>query len=63
MKINKCKILGHKWHPISIQIDFNGQLIKCVICYCKRCKKGFYENANLIDITNAVAFTDEKFFK
>jgi hypothetical protein len=40
MKINWCKILGHKWIPVYIIGTFSKTKVKFIGAECKRCKFG-----------------------
>ena len=35
MKINWCRILGHKWVPLVVGFELNGYTF--ITCYCGRC--------------------------
>ncbi len=43
MKVDKCKLFGHKWMPVYIKGDYNGKTVKFIACYCDRCRKGYNE--------------------
>jgi len=40
MKIDWCKILGHKWIPVYIIGWFGYEKVKFIATECKRCGKG-----------------------
>ena len=40
MKIDWCKILGHKWIPVYIIGWFGYEKVKFIGAECKRCGKG-----------------------
>lgn len=40
MKIDLCKIFGHKWIPVYIIGRFNNTKVKFIGTECKRCKYG-----------------------
>jgi hypothetical protein len=43
MKINKCKLFGHKWHVAYCSGEYNGIPAKFIGAYCLRCFKGYPE--------------------
>lgn len=43
MKIDKCKLFGHKWIPVFIKGEYNGRTVKFIACFCDRCNKGYDE--------------------
>lgn len=49
MKINWCKILGHKWIPVYIAGYFGDKKVKFIGTYCKRCG---YGEEDLRDVVN-----------
>lgn len=52
MKIDKCKLFGHKWTPAFIKGEYNGKAHKFISCYCSRCDLGYDE---VLDIIGAAA--------
>lgn len=40
MKIDWCRILGHKWIPVYITGYFGHEKVKFIATECKRCRKG-----------------------
>ena len=40
MKVNWCKILGHKWIPIFIRGYYGKKEVKFIATVCKKCKLG-----------------------
>jgi hypothetical protein len=49
MKINWCKIIGHKWIPVYIKGEIGGKKIKFIGVKCGRCGKGYDD---LLDVVN-----------
>jgi hypothetical protein len=43
MKIDKCKLFGHKWYPCYVRGYYGGTQIKFIGVYCQRCRKGHDE--------------------
>jgi len=50
MKIDKCKLLGHRWVPVFIKGTYNGKEVKFIACHCERCNKGKKEMSGIIDL-------------
>lgn len=48
MKLNKCKIFGHKWKPVFIRGFYGKTEIKIIGAYCVRCRKGYDELMDMI---------------
>ena len=48
MKNWKCKIFGHKWTPVFIKAEYNGEVVRFIACQCERCNKG-YDGAHKIN--------------
>lgn len=63
-KINKCKLFGHKWEPVFIKGDYNGQTVMFIGCYCLRCEKGFDEVHKISEAAEnrQLATYSEKYF-
>jgi len=55
MKINWCRILGHKWVPLVVGFELNGYTF--ITCYCGRCGIGREEIYRLIREKNAKVCT------
>jgi len=64
MKMDKCKLFGHKWMPLFIKGEYNGKTIKFIACYCKRCQKGYNEVININEVAENKEFGtyNEKYF-
>ena len=64
MKINWCKIIGHRWEPVFIKGTYNGGTRKFILCQCKRCGLGEEEVQQIGDLAvNRFYFTySEKYF-
>ena len=64
MKIDKCKLFGHKWTPLFIKGKYNGKVIKFIACFCQRCNKGYNEvhDINEAAIDREFGTYSEKYF-
>jgi len=64
LKINKCKLFGHKWVPVFIKGEYNGKFIKFIACYCDRCNKGYNEvfGINEVAINREFGTYSEEYF-
>ena len=48
MKLNLCKLLGHRWVPVFISGEYKGIKVKFIGTYCSRCDKGHDELLNTV---------------
>ena len=64
LKIDKCKLFGHKWTPVFIKGEYNGQMIKFIACFCGRCRKGYGEVHEIVGAAKNRQFAEysEKYF-
>jgi len=64
MKIDKCKLFGHKWTPVFIKGKYNGEVVKFISCFCDRCGKGYDEvhNINKVAENREFGTYSEKYF-
>lgn len=64
MKIDKCKLFGHKWTPIFIKGKYNNKTVKFIGCFCGRCRKGHDEilEVNELAIDREFGTYNEKYF-
>lgn len=62
MRIDWCKILGHKWVPIII--GFKDRDYTFIGCYCDRCRLGDNElHKAVADQTTVIASYNFEYFK
>lgn len=64
MKIDWCKILGHKWIPVYIIGYFENVKVKFIAAECKRCRCGENDLRNTITKMNScpVNCYNEKYY-
>lgn len=64
MKVNICKLFGHKWTPVYIKGEYNGKMVKFISCYCSRCGYGENEVYEINDtaINRVFGTYSKKFF-
>tara|TARA_R110002153_G_scaffold268651_1_gene433593 strand:- start:89 stop:289 length:201 start_codon:yes stop_codon:yes gene_type:complete len=64
MKVDWCKILGHKYRPVFYKGDIKGVEVKIITCYCERCKLGRKEMRDFSDKLEPLemATYQEKYF-
>lgn len=64
MKIDYCKLLGHKWIPVYIIGCILGKEVRFIATECKRCKVGKEESLNILKILDSysVCSYNEKYF-
>ena len=62
--MTKCEFFGHKWVPVFIKGEYNGEIIKFISCYCNRCRKGYDESLSITKaaINREYGTYSEKYF-
>ena len=64
MKIDWCKMLGHKWVPVYIIGWFADNKVKFIATECKRCKIGNEDILKLIRVLDpcTICSYSEKYY-